>query len=177
MGGREAGRAPAAARPTVQPAVPGSWSRESRPRLARKVRLQWNAPRNQTLLLYPEGALALNPTAHAVLELCDGDRTLGDIVRELASRFDGSAAQRTSGESVPLSTDPGTGDAPGTSREPTAGETGAAERESTAGGAPGATRAEEEDRERLVERDVTAFLDQLAHRGWLTDEHRPGARP
>jgi pyrroloquinoline quinone biosynthesis protein D len=70
---------------------------ESRPRLPSKVRVRWNAPRGQALLLYPEGALALNPTAHAVLELCDGRRTLGEIVSELAGRFDadhGESADR-----------------------------------------------------------------------------------
>jgi pyrroloquinoline quinone biosynthesis protein D len=61
---------------------------DSRPRLPSKVRVRWNAPRGQALLLYPEGALALNPTAHAVLELCDGSRTLDEIVSELAGRFD-----------------------------------------------------------------------------------------
>jgi pyrroloquinoline quinone biosynthesis protein D len=75
-----------AAAPTGTPAA--GWRPESRPRLPSKVRVRWNAPRGQALLLYPEGALALNPTAHSVLELCDGRRTLGEIVSELAGRFD-----------------------------------------------------------------------------------------
>jgi pyrroloquinoline quinone biosynthesis protein D len=64
-----------------------AWRSDSRPRLPSKVRVRWNAPRGQALLLYPEGALALNPTAQAVLELCDGRRTVGEIVLELAERF------------------------------------------------------------------------------------------
>jgi coenzyme PQQ biosynthesis protein PqqD len=55
------------------------------------VRVRWNEPRGQALLLYPEGALALNPTAHAVLELCDGRRTVAQIVAELAGRFDATS--------------------------------------------------------------------------------------
>ena len=75
-----------AAAPTGTPAA--GWRPESRPRLPSKVRVRWNAPRGQALLLYPEGALALNPTAHAVLELCDGRRTVGEIVSHLAGRFE-----------------------------------------------------------------------------------------
>ena len=75
-----------AAAPTGTPAA--GWRPESRPRLPSKVRVRWNAPRGQALLLYPEGALALNPAAHSVLELCDGRRTLDEIVTELAGRFD-----------------------------------------------------------------------------------------
>jgi pyrroloquinoline quinone biosynthesis protein D len=58
-----------------------------RPRLAGKARLKWDAVRQKHLLLFPEGVLVLNQTAHAVLELCDGARTVGDIVAVLAERY------------------------------------------------------------------------------------------
>ncbi len=38
----------------------------ARPRLAGKARLKWDAVREKHLLLYPEGVLVLNPTAHDV---------------------------------------------------------------------------------------------------------------
>jgi len=40
------------------------------------------------VLLVPEGAVRLNPTAAEVLELCDGARSLDDIVRTLSARYD-----------------------------------------------------------------------------------------
>lgn len=168
-------------------AEPGRWGPEARPRLASKVRLQWNAARSQALLLYPEGALVLNPTARAVLELCDG-RTLAEIVRELASRFDGSAEAGSSAASSPdpvqLSTDPGT-DAPDLDAAP-AGSSAAPGRQDIASPSPsapeaGAAPVGPAERERIVERDVRAFLARLDQRGWVVDaaaaESARGAGP
>jgi len=42
------------------------------------------------MLLRPEGAVALNGSAAAVLELCDGERSFHDIVGELNSRHVGA---------------------------------------------------------------------------------------
>ena len=61
-----------------------------RPRLATGVRLHWDGVRERHVLLYPEGALALNPTAVEVLELCDGNRTFDDIAGLLSGRYDGA---------------------------------------------------------------------------------------
>ena len=58
----------------------------SRPRLADKARLKWDAVREKHLLLYPEGVLVLNHTAHDVLALCDGRRAVADIVNALAAQ-------------------------------------------------------------------------------------------
>ena len=46
--------------------------------------------REEHLLLIPEGAVRLNPTAAEVLELCDGERSLDDIVGALSARYDGA---------------------------------------------------------------------------------------
>ena len=62
----------------------------TRPRLATGVRLHWDRVRERHVLLYPEGALALNPTAVEVLELCDGNRTFDDIADVLSGRYDGA---------------------------------------------------------------------------------------
>ena len=57
------------------------------PRLAAKVRLKWDEVRQKPLLLFPEGVLVLNPTAHEVVSLCDGQRTVAEIVKTLAEKF------------------------------------------------------------------------------------------
>ena len=60
----------------------------TRPRLATGARLRYDEVREEHLLLIPEGAVRLNPTAAEVLELCDGERSLDDIVAALAARYE-----------------------------------------------------------------------------------------
>jgi pyrroloquinoline quinone biosynthesis protein D len=60
------------------------------PRLAEGVRLRWDGVRDSHVLLFPEGALKLNSTALAVLELCDGERSLGEISKLLSERYGGA---------------------------------------------------------------------------------------
>jgi pyrroloquinoline quinone biosynthesis protein D len=62
----------------------------TRPRLATGARLRYDEVREEHLLLIPEGAVKLNATAAEVLELCDGERSLDDIVAALAARYDGA---------------------------------------------------------------------------------------
>jgi coenzyme PQQ biosynthesis protein PqqD len=52
--------------------------------------MRFDNVRDRHVLLYPEGALALNVTAAAVLELCDGGRTLDEIVDTLSQRYAGA---------------------------------------------------------------------------------------
>ena len=59
----------------------------SKPRLADKARLKWDAVREKNLLLFPEGVLVLNQTAHDVLALCDGQRAVAEIVKTLAAQY------------------------------------------------------------------------------------------
>jgi pyrroloquinoline quinone biosynthesis protein D len=59
----------------------------AKPRLAAKVRLKWDEVRQKPLLLFPEGVLVLNPTAHEVVSLCDGQRTVAEIVKILGEKF------------------------------------------------------------------------------------------
>ena len=63
----------------------------SKPRLASKARLKWDAVREKHLLLFPEGVLVLNKTAHDVLALCDGQRTVAEIVAVLSAQYGNSA--------------------------------------------------------------------------------------
>jgi len=65
------------------PALPDT----TKPRLAAKVRLKWDEVRQKPLLLFPEGVLVLNPTAHEIISLCDGQRTVGEIVKTLGEKF------------------------------------------------------------------------------------------
>jgi pyrroloquinoline quinone biosynthesis protein D len=58
------------------------------PRVAAKARLQWDGVRNRHILLYPEGLVALNPTAAEILGLCDGQRTEEEIVTLLSSKYE-----------------------------------------------------------------------------------------
>jgi pyrroloquinoline quinone biosynthesis protein D len=62
----------------------------TRPRLVTGARLRYDEVRGEHLLLVPEGAVRLNPTAAEVLELCDGERTLDEIVGVLGARYDGA---------------------------------------------------------------------------------------
>ena len=60
----------------------------TRPRLVTGARLQYDDVREE--LLVPEGVVRLNPTAAEVLELCDGERSLDEIVGTMSARYDGS---------------------------------------------------------------------------------------
>jgi pyrroloquinoline quinone biosynthesis protein D len=62
----------------------------TRPRLVTGARLHYDKVRSEHVLLVPEGIVRLNPTAVAVLELCDGEREIDAIVVALADRYDGA---------------------------------------------------------------------------------------
>ena len=62
----------------------------TRPRLVTGARLRYDEVREEHLVLLPEGAVRLNPTAVAVLELCDGERSVDDIIGVLVARYDGA---------------------------------------------------------------------------------------
>jgi pyrroloquinoline quinone biosynthesis protein D len=57
------------------------------PVLWRLARLDFDPVRGQRVLLYPEGALLLNETGAAILELCDGHRSIAEIARLLGERY------------------------------------------------------------------------------------------
>ncbi|MEU8636996.1 pyrroloquinoline quinone biosynthesis peptide chaperone PqqD [Amycolatopsis sp. NPDC048633] len=66
---------------------------DSVPALRRGVRLSFDHVRETHVLLFPEGVLVPNTTAAAVLELCDGARTVTDITAVLGKRFTGVREQ------------------------------------------------------------------------------------
>ena len=63
-------------------------SMSSVPRLASHVRLRHDSVRNQHVLLGPETVAVLNGTSADILLLCDGRRTVAEIIAELRERYD-----------------------------------------------------------------------------------------
>jgi pyrroloquinoline quinone biosynthesis protein D len=59
----------------------------ARPTLWRLARLGFDSVRQRPVLLYPEGAVLLNDTGAAILELVDGRRTVGEIAAILRDRY------------------------------------------------------------------------------------------
>ena len=65
-------------------------STSGKPRLSPKARLRWDNVEKRHMLVFPEAALLLNETAAAILKLCDGERTVEQIVDALAQQFVGA---------------------------------------------------------------------------------------
>ena len=57
------------------------------PVLWRLARLDFDPVRRQRVLLYPEGVVLLNDTGAAILDLCDGRRSITDIATDLEERY------------------------------------------------------------------------------------------
>ena len=55
------------------------------PRLHKKARLRFDRHSGGHMIVYPERGLALNDTAAEIAKRCDGTRTIGQIVDELAA--------------------------------------------------------------------------------------------
>ena len=60
-----------------------------RPRLASRARLKFDPIAKQEMILFPEAALALNETGAAIMRLCDGARSIDQIVAELSKNYGG----------------------------------------------------------------------------------------
>jgi pyrroloquinoline quinone biosynthesis protein D len=52
----------------------------------------------EPLLLIPEGALRLQGPGRRILELCDGERSLGDVIRQLQAEFPSAESSKVSQE-------------------------------------------------------------------------------
>jgi pyrroloquinoline quinone biosynthesis protein D len=50
--------------------------------------MEWDPAREKQVLLAPEGVLVLNQTGATILSLCDGERTVAEIVEELRGKYD-----------------------------------------------------------------------------------------
>jgi pyrroloquinoline quinone biosynthesis protein D len=69
-------------------AVTSAVDMSSVPKAAPHVRLSFDAARGKHVLLSPETVAVLNGTSADILRLCDGRRTVGEIVVELQGRYD-----------------------------------------------------------------------------------------
>jgi coenzyme PQQ biosynthesis protein PqqD len=67
------------------------------PKLAAHVGLRWQPARGEWLLVMPEAVVVLNETAAAVLQRCDGTRSVEDIVADLAQEYDDVEAADVTG--------------------------------------------------------------------------------
>ena len=50
-------------------------------------RLQWEEAQQKHVILYPEGMVELNQSSAEILKLCDGSRTLPQLVSDLEEKF------------------------------------------------------------------------------------------
>jgi pyrroloquinoline quinone biosynthesis protein E len=60
---------------------------QGKPRLWRLARIGYDRVRQRPVLLYPEGAMFINDSGKAILELCDGTRSMEEISGELGQRY------------------------------------------------------------------------------------------
>jgi pyrroloquinoline quinone biosynthesis protein D len=63
------------------------------PAIWRLARVDFDQVRQQHVLLYPEGAVLLNETGAAILELCDGQRSVQAIADLLQARYNCDVVQ------------------------------------------------------------------------------------
>ena len=68
-------------------------SGEARPKLPRGVRLRHDETRGGHVLLAPERVVRADPVAVAILERCDGTRTLNQLVDELCAAYKADRAR------------------------------------------------------------------------------------
>src|SRR6266850_3928813 len=68
-----------------------SVSEASRPKLPRHTRLKFDETRQVWVILAPERVLAPDEIAVEVLRLCDGARSVADVIDQLAAKY---AAER-----------------------------------------------------------------------------------
>ena len=66
---------------------------DARPRLAPGVRLRFDETRQAWLLLAPERIIETEGPTHDILSRCDGVRTIGQIIDELAAVYTAPRAE------------------------------------------------------------------------------------
>ena len=58
------------------------------PKLPRHAKLRFDKPRDKWIILAPERVFELDEIAYEVVSRCNGERSLVDVVDELAAKFD-----------------------------------------------------------------------------------------
>ncbi len=59
----------------------------ARPKLAKRAKLRLDRKTGEHVLLYPEKGLLLNKTSAAIARLCTGERSVNEMIVELARDF------------------------------------------------------------------------------------------
>ncbi|EED36788.1 coenzyme PQQ synthesis protein D [Luminiphilus syltensis NOR5-1B] len=57
------------------------------PRIEKHFRFQWEPAQDCYVLLYPEGMIKMNGSAGEILAVCDGERSIDDIIDLLQTKF------------------------------------------------------------------------------------------
>ncbi|GIO56487.1 MULTISPECIES: pyrroloquinoline quinone biosynthesis peptide chaperone PqqD [Paenibacillus] len=70
-----------------------AWGQSEQLRLRSPARLKFDKARQTDMLLLPERVVNLNPTAGAILWLCDGTRSAHQIIGELEAKYNQSNLQ------------------------------------------------------------------------------------
>lgn len=68
----------------------GELARDLSIAIAPGFRLQWEEAQGAHVLLYPEGMVQLSGSAGAILDRCDGERTLDGVLASLQEAFPGA---------------------------------------------------------------------------------------
>lgn len=68
----------------------------SQPRLAPGCR--WGNEGEDRVVLFPEGMIRVQATGQSILELCDGQRTVEQIVNALAEKYSGADPAKIRGD-------------------------------------------------------------------------------
>jgi pyrroloquinoline quinone biosynthesis protein D len=63
-----------------------------RPALVRMARLRWDEQMGSDMLIAPERGLLLDAVAAQIVKLCDGSRTVGEILDVLAAQYEGAGS-------------------------------------------------------------------------------------
>jgi pyrroloquinoline quinone biosynthesis protein D len=65
-----------------------SMDEQSRPALARGVRVRNDPLTGEPVLLFPEGVLPLDATTHDIISRCTGETTIASIILSLADEYE-----------------------------------------------------------------------------------------
>lgn len=67
---------------------------EQVPNIANGFRLQFEKAQDSWVLLYPEGMVKLNPSAAEILQRCDGQATVNEIISTLETAFETTGLEK-----------------------------------------------------------------------------------
>ncbi len=63
-------------------------------KIGKGFRFQWEDAQQAYVLLYPEGMIQLNFSAGEILNLCDGTRSVEDVIISLQNMFPGTDLEK-----------------------------------------------------------------------------------